>query len=336
MRHLVAAGIASLAAAVLPSQAAAEPIAGYDGSNPFDCELQDVGGGTDFPHPGADPFCVKYDKTHQNVNRLGLVAFLSKEPARVAAATDKCFYYQTDSWRGSVVQGVDRTETYRFDGSYFFDKARGVGGAYVEDFHIARRTGDPTTLPGFPPQYREFFGPGRGGVQSVRGVPIDPACVAKARSEDPYRSERSCRVPGGEVRRGIGGARLGMTRRQVERALGPATEVTARFLRYCLEGRGDLHAGFPRREAAGAGFVMTRNRAFDVDGVRRGSSTRRARHTLDGEEVKGRPGGLRLLVVREDRRALVVGVRRGEVRFLAVAKPRLSLERIRRYLELSR
>ena len=42
--------------------------------------------GTDFPDPGADPFCVEFDKTNQNVTDFGIVDFLSKEPARVAAA----------------------------------------------------------------------------------------------------------------------------------------------------------------------------------------------------------------------------------------------------------
>ena len=39
------------------------------------------------PHPEADPFCVEFDKRRQNVTELGVVDFLSKEPARVAAAS---------------------------------------------------------------------------------------------------------------------------------------------------------------------------------------------------------------------------------------------------------
>ena len=37
------------------------------GTNPFVCTLQQAGTGTDFPDPDADPFCVEFDKTHQNV-----------------------------------------------------------------------------------------------------------------------------------------------------------------------------------------------------------------------------------------------------------------------------
>ena len=62
-------------AAVRPRAAAAEqpagPFAPWDGSNPFNCTIQNVGTGTDFPDPGADPFCVEFDKTQQNVTDLG-------------------------------------------------------------------------------------------------------------------------------------------------------------------------------------------------------------------------------------------------------------------------
>ena len=81
------------------------PYAPWDGSNPFNCTIQDVGTGTDFPDPAADPFCVEFDKTQQNVTDLGIVDFLANEPARTAAALDKCFYFQTDHWTGSIVQG---------------------------------------------------------------------------------------------------------------------------------------------------------------------------------------------------------------------------------------
>jgi len=97
----VAAGLTALAAA--PAGALAPPT-GWNGANPFNCDLQYVGSGTAFPHPDADPFCVDFDKRRQNVTDLGVVDFLSQEPARVAAAVPKCFYFQSDHWRGSVVQ----------------------------------------------------------------------------------------------------------------------------------------------------------------------------------------------------------------------------------------
>src|SRR3954466_7890454 len=121
-----------LAAVIGVSSAHASGPAGGGGTNPFSCTLQQLGMGTEFPQPDADPFCVEYDKTHQNATELGVVQFLSKEPARVAAASDKCFYFQRDHWTGSVVQGR-QPETYHWDGSYYFDKLRGTGGVYVEN-----------------------------------------------------------------------------------------------------------------------------------------------------------------------------------------------------------
>ena len=94
-----------LAAVIGVSSAHASGPTGWDGTNPFVCTLQQLGGGTDFPQPDADPFCVEYDKRHQNVTQLGVVQFLSLEPARVAAAGPKCFYFQRDHWVGYVVQG---------------------------------------------------------------------------------------------------------------------------------------------------------------------------------------------------------------------------------------
>src|SRR5690348_2990152 len=72
------------------SARAVSPPTPWDGSNPFDCTIQDAGQGTTVPDPGADPYCVRFDKTNQNITELGLVDFLSKEPARVAAAVPKC------------------------------------------------------------------------------------------------------------------------------------------------------------------------------------------------------------------------------------------------------
>src|SRR2546421_6298070 len=112
----IAAGLGCAAlGALLPAGASAQgqgnPTMQYDGHMPFNCELQDVGLGTDFPHPEADPFCVEFDKTQQNVTDLGLIDFASREPARVAAAAPKCFYFQRDHWTGSIVQGT-KPETY--------------------------------------------------------------------------------------------------------------------------------------------------------------------------------------------------------------------------------
>jgi hypothetical protein len=162
---------------LLASTAVAAPIAPYDGSNPFRCKVQNVGTGTDFPDPGADPFCVEFDKTNQNVTDFGIVDFLLNEPARVAAAVPKCFYHQTDHWTGSIVQG-GAPVLWHWDGSYFFDKARGMGGVHVENFTVAGLPADPRALPGFPPEYAAYFAPGGGGAYTDT-VASEPDCAAK-------------------------------------------------------------------------------------------------------------------------------------------------------------
>src|SRR5439155_26717685 len=175
LRFMRALLVAALLFAALPAaSASAQGPSGWDGKNPFACTLQQLGTGTNYPQPNADPFCVEFDKTHQNVDQLGVVDFLSKEPARVSAASGKCFYFQADHWRGTVSESVPQSETYAWDGHYYFNKATGAGGAYVENFRIGGQTGDPTSLPGFPDEYRKYFSSGRGGVQSIGDVQADP------------------------------------------------------------------------------------------------------------------------------------------------------------------
>lgn len=49
---------AALAATAAPAGAQQTQVVGpWDGTNPFNCQLQDVGSGIDFPDPRADPLC---------------------------------------------------------------------------------------------------------------------------------------------------------------------------------------------------------------------------------------------------------------------------------------
>jgi len=156
----VALGIALVAALCFAAPVSAAPVVPWDGTNPFRCQNQNVSTGVDFPDPDADPFCVEFDKTQQNITDFGIVQFLAMEPARVAAAVPKCFYFQHDHWTGSIVQGRP-PELWHWDGSYFFDKAKGIGGVYVSDLES------------------ELFGPVTGGVRLVSLGKVDPICAAK-------------------------------------------------------------------------------------------------------------------------------------------------------------
>ena len=339
MRALV--GIAAAALALIPASAYAQgPAEPFDGSVPFECVLQQAGMGAEFPDPDADPFCVEYDKRHQNVSQGGVVQFLSLEPARVAAASPKCFYFQRDHWVGSVVQDDGRTETYSWDGSYYFDKAKGAGGAYVENFTFNNQSGDPTTMPGFPEEWKPYFGYGRGGFHSPGTVDADPACVAKAEETSPYRREPEpepgkpgCPEAEGGVGSSIGGLRLGATRAETITANGEPMRRKRGFLRYCIIGGGKYMAGFANDRAE---FLLTSNPGFDVDGVRRLTPVRQARRRLEGEKELFRTSKTIVWAVRKRDHVLLVLIRDRKVAGLASAVRGLGRERLFAYYKASK
>ena len=339
MRALV--GTAAVALALAPASAhAQESPQPFDGTNPFDCVLQQAGTEAEFPDPAADPFCVEYDKRHQNVTELGVVDFLSLEPARVAAAAPKCFYFQRDHWVGSVVQDDGRTETYAWDGSYYFDKAKGAGGVYVENFTINNQSGDPTAMPGFPEEWKPNFGYGRGGFHSTGGVVADPACAAKAEQKSPYRREPpadpgppACPEADGPVGRSIGGLRLGATRAETIEANGRPKYAKRGFLRYCVQGGGKYMAGFAGDRSE---FLLTSNPGFDANGVRRLTPEREAHRRLRGERELFRTSKTRVWAVRRSDHVLLVLIRKRRVAALASATKGLSKRRLIAYYRRSR
>ena len=338
MRALVTAAAAlALIPASAHAQGAAEP---FDGTIPFDCVLQQAGTEAEFPDPDADPFCVEYDKRHQNVTEGGVVQFLSLEPARVAAATPKCFYYQRDHWVGSLVQDDGRTETYAWDGSYYFDKAKGAGGAYVENFTINNQSGDPTALPGFPEEWKPYFGYGRGGFHATGSVEADPACIAKAEENDPYRREPDTGPPPGDcpeaegsVGRSIGGLELGATRNETLERNGEPLRRKRGFFRYCIIGGGKYMAGFGDGRAE---FLLTTNPGFDVSGVRRLTPKRQARRRLEGERELFRTRRTVVWAVPRRDHLLLVLIRKRRVAGLASAVRGLGRERLRDYYKRSK
>jgi hypothetical protein len=175
---------------VAAASVAAQPVvAPWGGKKPFKCEVQDVGTGTDYPRPKADPFCVKFDKTNQNVTDFGLTEFLSKEPARVAAASSKCFYLQHDRWQGWIVQGSD-PELWHWRGRYFYDLALGIGGVAVHRFRVGGIPMDPSP---YAPEYMKPYMYPRGGGGAIVQLegPVDPACAKKVdtstKRRDVYR-----------------------------------------------------------------------------------------------------------------------------------------------------
>jgi hypothetical protein len=308
------------------AQAPAGPYAPYDGHNPFNCVLQQAGMGTEFPDPDADPFCVEYDKTQQNVTDFGLADFLSKEPARVAAASPKCFYFQHDHWTGSVVQG-GQPEAWHWDGSYFFDKARGLGGVYAENFRIGGQPAD--WRPYAPPEFQPYLAPGGGGGVLIRGeVEPDPRCAERVDSPIERRFVYYQQVrPGRVFRKRITPIRLRTLRSMVIRRLGPAHRRRDHTDRWDLQGGGDLRAAWrgtalDRRVAA----LLTTGPGHFRGRVNPGDRAAGAIRALRARPAM-RVGGFRVLEApRRERGRLLLGVRSGKLAWLAILDPRLVVE----------
>jgi hypothetical protein len=302
------------------------------------------------PDPNADPYCVNFDKTNQNLTELGMVQFLSLEPARVAAASPKCFYFQQDHWRGSVIQSDGSTVLYEFYGHYFFDKATGDGGVWVRDFSLGGKTFDPASLPGFPPNYGQYFGPGTGGMITHDQVPADPNCAARAQAHPGaiYASAANaprCVAASGQVsRRGIGTVRLGTREDRVRTALGPPQGIKRGFLHYCVTRGGSLLIGQPTDRSGTLGsaghartaMLLTTSSRFRLSGRHRrtvavGARARALRRALPGWRAVGRTGTISWL----RRGALLAGVRSGRVAYLGVYDRRTirKLRGLRSYLK---
>lgn len=373
MRGTLLAGVVAAVLATMAVPAFGASVEPWDGSNPFLCTMQYAGQGTTFPDPNADPFCVDYDKTHQDISDLGLVTFLTKEPARVAAAVDKCWYFQQDHWTGELIAGDGSTETYHFDGHYFFDKRWGNGGVQVENFTINHQTADPSQLPGFPASWKPYFGPGRGGVALIGKMKADPSCQATPGPGHytPYKDPGKwsgapssgsgsgggkshgggggsgagggpagarvraavCRKLGGAADRGLGKARLGQTRARVAKAVGPVTRRAHGFLHFCARTGRDLAVHFDGHGRAN--FIVTTAKTFHAGRARVGSRLATARRALRGERVLAHRGSGYVFAVNHRGWRLIVGVGRGRVSFLAAATSRLTNRQLAKLLAAS-
>jgi hypothetical protein len=279
---------------------------------------------------------VRFDKTHQNVDQLGIVDFLSQEPARAAAASPKCFYFQEDHWRSSVVQSNGSTVLYEWIGHYFFDKANGDGGAWVSGFSVGGQTYDPSQLPGFPPQYAPFFGPGTGGFITHNEVPVDSDCAARAKANPGAIYARAAGAPrcvpgvGHVTRRGVGPLMLGFTEARVRAELGPPQAVKRGFLHYCVGGGGELLIGEPGDRSGTFGW-SPRARVVMLLATSRRFVWHRPRSLAHARRLL-RLG--RITVVQVGRKGVIVALARRRIVYLGVYSRRAIHSRgaLRSYL----
>jgi hypothetical protein len=227
------------------------------------------------------------------------------------------------------VQDDGTTQTYKWDGSYYFDKARGLGGVYIENFSINGQTGDPRTLPGFPDSWKPYFGPGRGGVQTADTVRADPRCVARAQAAPPPGPYR-CSEQRGKVAKGIGPLVLGMRRGDAQNALGPPARSTSGVDRWCTADGGKLSAGFRHDRLV---FALTTSPQFSAKGSSPNDPSTKARRRY---RKLSQRGGVALFVASLRKRVLLLGADRKRIRFIALAPAGMRAKAINAWLDASR
>jgi hypothetical protein len=352
---IVTAALAAVPAA--PADATGQAPTGWNGVNPYQCVLQHAGLNETGPDPKADPYCVDFDKRQQNVTQLGFAQFLLKEPGRVAAAADKCFYFQSDHWRGSIIQDDGSTKTYEFDGHYFTNQATGDGGVWITNFNVNGKTFDPSEIPGIPQQYAQYLGPGTGGVITRNDVPANPACAERLRRDADHiyatstaagsaTPARACLVATGSIgTRAIGPIALGYSEAATRNAIGAPVQVKRGFLRYCLKGGGSFLVGEDTDRSGESGGGET---AHAVMVVTSGATQKTHRvgpgSTLSSLRKAFRASARRLTIRHTSfyapsaRSGMLFAVRGGRVRWVAVYD-RAKLKRastLRAYLIRSR
>jgi hypothetical protein len=128
---------------------------------------------------------------------------------------------------------------------------------------------DPTAFPGFPEEWKPYFGYARGGVQVTDSYPVDPSCVEKAEQAHVYRDEAEPAPEAGSGRPVAAPAPRPALRRRC--AQGTATVV----------GRGVRRVVFQ----TGGRRVRDGRAPFAVR-VRRGRAVRAVAVLADGRRVK--------------------------------------------------
>lgn len=136
-------------ALILLSLALTTPVAAQSASPFVDppfaprCTVRHFGEGEAPPLTGFpdDPLCVEYQKRDITLSNGGAIRFLAAEPARFAIAIPKCRYWQQDHWR--IQPSLGDPTIVQWDGSYWFSKGDGNGGARLRNFAIGGQPASP-------------------------------------------------------------------------------------------------------------------------------------------------------------------------------------------------
>ena len=143
---------------------------------------------------------------------------------------------------GPIVQDSE-PEAWHWDGSYWFDRARGAGGVHVANFRIGGQPAD--FAPYAPPEFKPYRA-GRGWRREVDG---EVEADLSARSVD-SRAERGFvyyhpdQGRQGDAQADHPGSHARTLRRTAIWRLGPAHQRAAQTDRWDLAGGGELRIGW--------------------------------------------------------------------------------------------
>jgi hypothetical protein len=188
-RQLLLAATAVVAGATAATAAPAPPAPYADPPFARHCHFRHFGEGVAPPATGYpdDPLCVDYAKRDITVDNGGAVRFVAAEPARFAIAAKPCKYWQVDHWSVQIDRGF--TAIVRWDGSYWYDRGRGIGGVLMRNFSVAGQpagadqaaalvaTVSPTMAAYIKAYGRGAHGSGGGSSFSLGGG--DPTCPSR-------------------------------------------------------------------------------------------------------------------------------------------------------------
>ena len=190
-----------------------------------------------------EPLCVEYEKRDITASNGGAIRFLAAEPARFAIAIPKCRYWQQDHWRIQLVPGG---ALIGWDGSYWFDKGDGAGGARLAELHDRRPAGrprrrrepdrtarsrarrrDPHVRRGAERRRRREHVPGDRRPVVLAAAVRERRPVRLRRGVDARRGGRAVRLRRGEHARGVRAVRLDVAERRRSRRDGCRASAAA-------------------------------------------------------------------------------------------------------------
>ena len=264
-----------LAAASAAGAQSRRRVAPYDGSIPFNCELQDVGTGTDFPDPGRRPVLRRVRQDEPERHRLRARRLRRPGAGAGRGRGDQVLLLPARPLDrlgrpgpGARALALGRRLLLR-------PRPRASAGSACATSALggSRRTRPRTCPPAYrPTSTRTAAAASRCCSRRTRTRPA-PRRSTPRRSATRLRRPRRVRRLHRARRRAPGQARRPGAARDdaasgVRARLGPPSDARRRIDRWCLVGKGELRVAYGRE--ARAALILTSGRGHSIHGVARG------------------------------------------------------------------